>query len=165
MTQHDIILAMLRQGPVCGNQFLRAYLPTYSQRIGELIRRKGYRIYRVKCPYSEHSHQSGIATYELSRFQGGSYDDRGDGPRPGIGLRPDQVPSPDRPDPEPEPPERDDFDEQYADMKARANDPPDPEPPGDWDVAAAAQGSDPQPTDWDDEFESVRDAAFERGEA
>jgi hypothetical protein len=75
MTQHERILEMLRDGPVCGTAFLEAYMPTYSQRIGELTRDKGYRIYRVECPHDYHRHQSGIATYALSKHQGGTYDD------------------------------------------------------------------------------------------
>lgn len=74
MTQHERIIKMLHDGPMCGSTFLAAFMPTYSQRIGEL-NLKGYRIYRVECPYDEHAHQSGIATYELSKHQGGTYDD------------------------------------------------------------------------------------------
>lgn len=63
-SQHDRILAMLREGPVCGSQFLAAYMPTYSQRIGELTKR-GYGIERVECKRDYHRHQSNIATYLL----------------------------------------------------------------------------------------------------
>jgi len=63
-TQHDRILGMLRNGPVCGTTFLGAWLPTYSQRIGEL-RKKGYGIERIKCPNEFHRHKSQIATYVL----------------------------------------------------------------------------------------------------
>ena len=66
-TQHDRILAMLRDYPegVCGIRFLENYMPTYSQRIGELRRRKGYTITAIECPYGHHTHNSNIGTYQL----------------------------------------------------------------------------------------------------
>ena len=54
-THPERILAMLRQGPVCGSEFLEVYIPTYSQRIGAL-KKKGWRIYRVECPWHHHNH-------------------------------------------------------------------------------------------------------------
>lgn len=119
MTQHERIIEMLKDGPTCGTDFLEAYLPTYSQRIGELIRRKGYRIYRVECTHEHHRHQSGIATYELSEHQGGTYDDK-----PPASLFDDERP-------EPYYDESQHADDYMADQRERANDPPDPEPPGD----------------------------------
>ncbi len=67
MTQHDRILTLLRDHPegVCGITFLQTYMPTYSQRIGELRRNKGYTIIPVPCPYDWHQHNSNIATYQL----------------------------------------------------------------------------------------------------
>lgn len=117
-TQHDRILDMLRHGPTCGSEFLSVYLPTYSQRIGELIRRKGYRIYRVECHKDYHNHTSGVATYELSKHQGGTYDDTT--PEPSLF--------------EPEPPEffEEDASQIVMEREARERDEgPDPEPPGD----------------------------------
>jgi hypothetical protein len=143
MTQHERIIKMLQTAPVCGSTFLEAYMPTYSQRIGEL-RKKGYRIYRVKCPYDEHRHQSGIATYELSKHQGGTYDD----------VAPASLFDEDGP----EPPERDDFDQQYADMKERANDEPELEPPGD-DVEDTFHTSARWP---DDEADHGHDSAVDQ---
>ena len=66
-TQHDRILALLREYPagVCGNRFLSNYMPTYSQRIGELRRDKGYTINPIECPYGWHNHNSNLATYQL----------------------------------------------------------------------------------------------------
>ncbi len=56
---------MLATGqPICGNRFLQEYMPTYSQRIGEL-KRKGYVIQRVECPHLYHTHPRGIATYQM----------------------------------------------------------------------------------------------------
>ena len=67
LTQHDRILALLRLNVegVCGSMFLRNFMPTYSQRIGELRRNKGYTIIPVPCPYDWHQHNSNIATYQL----------------------------------------------------------------------------------------------------
>ncbi len=110
-TQHDRILGMLRQGPVCGSEFLSVYLPTYSQRIGEL-KKKGYGIERVKCAKDWHNHQSGIATYVLVSDL--------DAVREHFEREPD-----------PESYDAGNYDEVYADMKERANDEPDPEPPSD----------------------------------
>jgi hypothetical protein len=66
-TQHERILAMLRAEPegVCGVTFLQTYMPTYSQRIGELRRDKGYTIIPIECPYSWHTHNGNIGTYQL----------------------------------------------------------------------------------------------------
>ena len=67
LTQHDRILAMLRAYPegVCGIRFLENYMPTYSQRIGELVRVKGYTINPIPCPHDWHKHNSNIASYQL----------------------------------------------------------------------------------------------------
>lgn len=118
MTQHDTIIKMLQQGgTVCGSEFLSVYLPTYSQRIGEL-KKKGYRIYRVECPHDWHNHTSNIATYELARSQGGSHDD----PQLHEIVEARQLAGRD------EPPIADNFDEVYAEMKERE---PEREPPDD----------------------------------
>jgi hypothetical protein len=55
--QYSAILSMLRGGGwVSGREFLQAYIPTYSQRIGEL-RRMGYDI--------ESTGRGRIASYRL----------------------------------------------------------------------------------------------------
>ena len=64
-TQTERIRRILSGGfPICGIRFLNEYMPTYSQRIGEL-KRKGYDIERVSCPYPYHTHPRGIATYQM----------------------------------------------------------------------------------------------------
>ena len=62
MTQADTIESMLRTAGakgVCATTFLRAYLPTYSQRIGELKTRKGLNIITRRCvlgwPHEAHN--------------------------------------------------------------------------------------------------------------
>lgn len=67
LTQSQRILYLLRSqsGGVCGTFFLENHIPTYSQRIGELRRHKGYTIITIDCPYSWHTHGSNIATYQL----------------------------------------------------------------------------------------------------
>ncbi len=66
-TQPERILALLRDHPsgVCGTLFLQHHIPTYSQRIGDLRRVKGYTIAKVECPYAHHTHGRNIATYQL----------------------------------------------------------------------------------------------------
>ena len=66
-SQHDRILALLRLNVegVCGSIFLADFMPTYSQRIGELRRDKGYTIIPVPCPYAFHKHNGNIGTYQL----------------------------------------------------------------------------------------------------
>lgn len=66
-TQTDRILAILRDAKrmgvgVCGTAFLRMYIPTYSQRIGEL-RRAGHQISRETCRI--HAHEGAIGYYTL----------------------------------------------------------------------------------------------------
>ena len=66
-SQHDRILSILRAHPqgVCGVTFLGYYIPTYSQRIGELRHNKGYTINVIPCPWSHHTHNSNIGSYQL----------------------------------------------------------------------------------------------------
>lgn len=47
---------------ICGTAFYAAYLPTYSQRIGELVK-KGDPIERADCNNPNHSHTGTIAQY------------------------------------------------------------------------------------------------------
>lgn len=49
---------------VCGTTFLSIYIPTYSQRIGELIV-DGYGIERATCTDEHHKHSGGIAAYRM----------------------------------------------------------------------------------------------------
>lgn len=64
--QKQRIVDMLRDAGglgVCGSTFLMAYLPTYSQRIGEL-RRDGWQITSARCKVHPHK-RSGISRYVL----------------------------------------------------------------------------------------------------
>lgn len=62
--KEKIILNLRANGEtgVCGRTFLLNYMPTYSQRIGEL-RREGYIIESETCTL--HDHQGTIARYYL----------------------------------------------------------------------------------------------------
>lgn len=65
-TRSEQIEHMLRTaGPygVCGATFLENYIPTYSQRIGELKRNKGLTIRSEPCKV--HAHEGSIARYFL----------------------------------------------------------------------------------------------------
>ena len=66
-TQHDRILSLLRSHPegVCGITFLQNYMPTYSQRIGELVRVRGHTINPIPCPNPTHTHNRNIGSYQL----------------------------------------------------------------------------------------------------
>lgn len=64
MTQQERVLAMLKAGPVCGTDFLRAYIPRYSARLLEL-RQAGYEWSRRPCRFSHHDHGSEQFVYEL----------------------------------------------------------------------------------------------------
>ena len=62
MTQIHRIECLLRDAGakgVCATTFLGLYMPTYSQRIGELKRRKGLRIITRPCvlgwPHAQHN--------------------------------------------------------------------------------------------------------------
>ena len=64
-TQAGDVLKMLEDaGVVCGDAFLRAYMPRYAARILDL-RQAGYTINRVPCPYDDHHHSKALATYKL----------------------------------------------------------------------------------------------------
>lgn len=47
---------------VCGQSFLQAYIPTYSQRIGEMIV-AGAPILRERCSHPGHNHRSSLGQY------------------------------------------------------------------------------------------------------
>ena len=62
MSHIDTIERMLRAAGVegvCATTFLALYMPTYSQRIGELKRRKGLNIITRRCalgwPHTQHN--------------------------------------------------------------------------------------------------------------
>lgn len=64
---------MLRTaGPrgVCATQFLSVYMPTYSQRIGELKRSKGLNITTHPCDNEFHGHESRQIVYVLEADDG-----------------------------------------------------------------------------------------------
>lgn len=64
-TQREQVLATLAEGdPICGTAFLQARIPRYAARVNEL-RRDGWRIERVPCPYNYHTHPKTVATYQL----------------------------------------------------------------------------------------------------
>jgi hypothetical protein len=63
-SQVDRILAMLRQGPVCGTTFLEAYMPRYAARIYDL-RAAGHVIKTSRCQNLYHDHDTAQIVYEL----------------------------------------------------------------------------------------------------
>ena len=68
-TQNDLVLAMLEaRGTVCGDAFLRVYVPRYAARILDL-RQLGWLIEKVKCPYRDHTHTAALASYQLAAGQ------------------------------------------------------------------------------------------------
>ena len=73
-TQHEQIRAALHQQPgawVCGTAFLQAHIPTYSQRIGEMIA-NGDPIVRDRCTDPAHSHRSQMGAYKWGSPKEGS---------------------------------------------------------------------------------------------
>lgn len=64
MNQKERVLMMLKQGPVCGTDFLRVYVPRYSARILEL-RQQGYAINTRPCKNQFHQHESAQTVFEL----------------------------------------------------------------------------------------------------
>jgi hypothetical protein len=63
-TQRDRVLAMLKEGPVCGTEFLSEHMPRYGGRILEL-RQAGYNITNEKC--GKHQHYSRQTVYRLRK--------------------------------------------------------------------------------------------------
>ena len=64
-TQQRKILVLFGENPntwICGSGFLMGYLPTYSQRIGELIK-DGVPIERQPCADPMHRHRSAVGSY------------------------------------------------------------------------------------------------------
>ena len=64
-TQHERIRRVLeghQAGWVCGQYFLTMFIPTYSQRIGEMVR-AGAPIERSRCADPNHEHESEIGAY------------------------------------------------------------------------------------------------------
>lgn len=62
-TQRERIeAAMVRTGWICGSHFLRNYMPTYSQRIGEMVA-IGLPIERGICSNPGHKHKAPVAQY------------------------------------------------------------------------------------------------------
>jgi hypothetical protein len=53
MTQRDRVLSMLRDGPVCGTELLRAHIPRYAARAWEL-RQEGFDIRSRRCQFHIH---------------------------------------------------------------------------------------------------------------
>ena len=67
MTQRERVLLMLKAGPVCGTDFLSAYIPRYSARILEL-RQQGFLIVNRPCRMEHHGHRSGQTVFELEEL-------------------------------------------------------------------------------------------------
>lgn len=65
MNQREKVLAMLKTGPVCGTDFLAAYVPRYSARILEL-RQQGHVIESRPCRNGWHQHETAQTVYELA---------------------------------------------------------------------------------------------------
>ncbi len=63
-TQRDRVLALLRQRPICGIEFLQLAMPRYAARIHEL-RQDGYRIDTQTCNNPHHWHKSRQIEYVL----------------------------------------------------------------------------------------------------
>ena len=64
-THNEWVLAELEDaGTVCGDFFLRHYMPRYPARIYDL-KAAGFDIRKVKCPYPYHTHTKALASYEL----------------------------------------------------------------------------------------------------
>lgn len=63
MNQRDRVLNMLKAGPVCGTDLLRAYIPRYSARIYEL-RQQGHVISSEPCKL--HDHRDTQTVYRLA---------------------------------------------------------------------------------------------------
>jgi len=71
-TQHEKILAVLeysRGAWVCGTAFMANYIPTYSQRIGEIIKQGG-KIERGLCSNPGHKHKGTIGQYRWLPHRG-----------------------------------------------------------------------------------------------
>jgi len=62
------VLKKSRGGWVCGSYFYAEYMPTYSQRIGELIV-QGYEIEREPCKNPDHKHRGSIRQYRIKRVR------------------------------------------------------------------------------------------------
>ena len=56
-TQKEQVLAMLRNGPVCGTRFLARRIPRYPARIFEL-KQDGHLISKRRCGDEQHRHAS-----------------------------------------------------------------------------------------------------------
>ena len=56
-TQTEQVLAMLRNGPVCGTRFLARHIPRYPARIWEL-KSEGHAISKRRCTDPGHRHAS-----------------------------------------------------------------------------------------------------------
>ena len=66
-TQHERILHLMTvyQGKwICGTALLFCHMPTYSQRIGEMVE-AGAPIERQVCDNPEHRHESGVGSYRF----------------------------------------------------------------------------------------------------
>lgn len=64
MNQRERTLTMLKAGPVCGRDFLDAYIARFGARIEEL-RKEGYVITTRPCKVLWHGHRSRQFVYEL----------------------------------------------------------------------------------------------------
>ncbi len=65
MTQRDLVLGALRDGPVCGTVFLNMHIPRYAARIHEL-RAIGHQITSERCK-QDHYHITPQTIYRLGQ--------------------------------------------------------------------------------------------------
>ena len=64
-SQTEVVLKTLQENTwVCGTSFQKMYIPTYSQRVADLIK-KGHRIDRVSCDLDHHRHKGNVFMYRL----------------------------------------------------------------------------------------------------
>ena len=64
-----ITFTLLRQEGkwVCGSYFLTAFIPTYAQRISELVRKDGEPIESQECRNPAHRHRSTVHAYRWNK--------------------------------------------------------------------------------------------------
>lgn len=70
-TQIEKVLSKLQINGtwICGTEFQKEFIPTYSQRISEL-RKKGWEIESDICNRTTHSHKGSVAMYRLHDHNG-----------------------------------------------------------------------------------------------
>ena len=64
MTQKQEVLAMLKSGPVCSTDLLKAFIPRGAARINDL-RNEGWMIETRRCQHPGHKHQTRQVEYVM----------------------------------------------------------------------------------------------------